>query len=442
MASYDALFQANIAVVCGALLLGRLVNGGGKKEAETAAADEGLKWRYLGVFLLFKLADWMQGPYFHDMYSKKVGGAQDKVAQLFLVGFGSAMVASLFVGKIVDTKGRRLASIAFALFFALTGFSTQSDDLTVLVLGRVMGGLATSLLYTAPEAWLMGECRRLGVSGAYIGAFFGWVYFLDSSVAIMAGWASEQLVRQSKDLSGTGEEDVTYPFLASSAVVLVATVGIALLWRENYADTAEDASEDGKKKTGGGESALSALLSSPRLLAIGAVQACVEGSMNVFVLNWGRALSGVSDEAIPYGTVFSCFMCCSMAGSTLGGVLKLSPAAQLALAAVVGIGGLAPTLLTTDAMHRCIGLCMYEAALGLYFPAIGTLRAAAVPDAHRASIMNYYRVPLNCVVVAGLLRYEQLGVQGGMAVVAASLGVVLVLAAGMAMAGAEKAKVE
>ena len=50
--------------------------------------------------------------------------------------------------------------------YMLTALSTRSNSLRVLVLGRILGGTATSLLFSAPEAWMVGEHSRLSLSGA------------------------------------------------------------------------------------------------------------------------------------------------------------------------------------------------------------------------------------------------------------------------------------
>ena len=45
---------------------------------------------------------------------------------------------------------------------------------------------------------------------------------------------------------------------------------------------------------------------------------------------------------------------------------------------------------------------LFEAACGVYFPALASLRTMYVPEAQRAAVMNFYRVPLNALVVVVL----------------------------------------
>ena len=49
--------------------------------------------RFLIVFWLFKMADWLQGPYFYEVYASKIFNGQaaslSLVSKLFLTGFGA-----------------------------------------------------------------------------------------------------------------------------------------------------------------------------------------------------------------------------------------------------------------------------------------------------------------------------------------------------------------
>ncbi len=78
--------------------------------------------------------------------------------------------------------------------------STHAESYSMLFLGRVAGGVATSLLFSVPESWLVSEfsvaTAPLGAAAAagarrfeesWLGELFGWMYFGDGMVAIFAG---------------------------------------------------------------------------------------------------------------------------------------------------------------------------------------------------------------------------------------------------------------
>ena len=75
-------------------------------------------------------------------------------------------------------------------------------------------------------------------------------------------------------------------------------------------------------------------------------------------------------------------------------------------------------------LHALTLSCLaFEMAVGFYFPSIGTLRSKYVPDAHKGSILNVFRIPLNLIVISTFLSINRLGVSGALALAAAILGV-------------------
>lgn len=154
-------------------------------DAETAVAKPSsitaLQMRYLSVFWLIRCADWLQGPYFYEVYASKVfGGVQASmslVSKLFLTGFASTALFGPLVGRLADTYGRKRGTLAFCLIYAIGAASTKSPLLSILLLGRVFSGIGTSLLFSAPESWLVGESQKGGddPDGKYLGETFGMV---------------------------------------------------------------------------------------------------------------------------------------------------------------------------------------------------------------------------------------------------------------------------
>merc|ERR1719326_639048 len=59
--------------------------------------------------------------------------------------------------------------------------------------------------------------------------------------------------------------------------------------------------------------------------------------------------------------------------------------------------------LFSNVMIRFVAFLAFEAAVGLYFPMIGTLKGDIVPEDMRSTIYNLYRLPLNGVVLLPLI---------------------------------------
>lgn len=149
-----------------------------------------LQRQFLAVFWLLRCADWLQGPYFYEVYASKIiNGAQASmslVSQLFLTGFASTALFGPYVGRATDNYGRKKGTLAFSIIYALGAISTKSPLFKVLFLGRILSGIGTSLLFSAPESWLVGESRKSGddPEGKYLGETFGmvWIYYSIESV--------------------------------------------------------------------------------------------------------------------------------------------------------------------------------------------------------------------------------------------------------------------
>jgi hypothetical protein len=52
---------------------------------------------------------------------------------------------------------------------------------------------------------------------------------------------------------------------------------------------------------------------------------------------------------------------------------------------------------------KFLGMNLFEVSVGMYFPVMGTLKGAIVPESKRAAIYNLYRIPLNFIVLFSLL---------------------------------------
>jgi len=140
-----------------------------------------LQMKFLSVFWLLRCADWLQGPYFYEVYASKVfNGVPASLAlisQLFLTGFASTALFGPSVGRALDSFGRKKGTVAFSIIYAIGALSTKSPLLQVLFFGRIMSGIGTSLLFSAPESWLVGEAQKSGddPDGSYLGETFGLV---------------------------------------------------------------------------------------------------------------------------------------------------------------------------------------------------------------------------------------------------------------------------
>jgi len=195
--SPNALFNSSLMALALATAIFKIAQqrdaASKKSDASTTASKPSsivsLQRKFLAVFWLLRCADWLQGPYFYEVYASKIfNGAQASmslVSQLFLTGFASTALFGPLVGRATDNYGRKKGTLAFSIVYALGAISTKSPLLKVLLLGRVLSGIGTSLLFSAPESWLVGEAQKSGddPEGKYLGETFGLVRVSTDSIS-------------------------------------------------------------------------------------------------------------------------------------------------------------------------------------------------------------------------------------------------------------------
>jgi MFS family permease len=114
--------------------------------------------QYIVVYLVIMLADWMQGTHMYTLYlSYNVN-----VSALFLTGFLSGALFAPFLGSFVDKFGRKNSCIVYCVLEIIINTLEHSQDFTILLLGRVLGGVSTNLLFSAFESWMATEHRKRG----------------------------------------------------------------------------------------------------------------------------------------------------------------------------------------------------------------------------------------------------------------------------------------
>jgi len=400
---------------------------------KTDAAARALRRRFLPVFWLLRMADWLQGPYFYEVYASKTFNGQpaslELVSRLFLAGFGSTALLGPYMGRLSDARGRKLGTLCYAALYAGAAATTKSPVLWILFAGRVLSGVGTSLLFSAPEAWLVGDAAKSGTSEA-LGSTFGAAYAGDALVAIVAG----QLAAAAASVRGP-----TGPFELSAGFLAAGALAACFLWKENVA------APSGTKGEGPSvRDAVTVIRKDRKILTVGAMQALFEGAMYIFVLQWPPALSkGIlksfgKGALTPFGAVFSCFMVCCLLGSTAFQALSdRGVRTEKKALATMGLATAAMACAAAAAKRNTIAsltaaFFAFELCVGMYFPTIGTLRSKYLPEGQRAIIMNLFGIPLNLLVVGCFLSIKRLGVSGALTVAAGALGLATAAAADLA----------
>lgn len=144
----------------------------------------------------------------------------------------------------------------------------------------------------------------------------------------------------------------------------------------------------------------------PRIFTVGMMAALFESSMYLWVFIWTPAITPSTGPKPPYGLIFTAFMVACMLGSKLFSFLAAKYETEQILLATLVLGlashGVMLHSVWRDETRLLAAFIVFEICVGLYFPAMGTLKSKIVPEECRTTIYNIYRIPLNIVVVLGL----------------------------------------
>jgi MFS transporter, MFS domain-containing protein family, molybdate-anion transporter len=296
-------------------------------------------------------------------------------------------------------------------FFLAPDFKNYS----ILMLGRLLGGVSTSLLFSVFEAWLIRSHADAELPKQCLSKSFSWAAYGNSVVAITAGLIANKIAHAGPmtpvtDLVYKG--GYLYPFDLALGALFCCAVGAQFLWGENYGedDTNQATNEKGRGKWHDGlKNALTTTMRNRDVFICGIISSLFEGSMYIFVFMWTPLLKSFLDPKddgdLPFGLIFACFMVNCMTGSSLFSILvEKYPVEKLGIAIfAVGASAMAIVCFEINSTMSFLGMNLFEITVGMYFPIMGTMKGGIVPEDKRAAIYNLYRIPLNFIVLFSLL---------------------------------------
>ncbi|KAJ8904875.1 hypothetical protein NDN08_001389 [Rhodosorus marinus] len=382
--------------------------------------------RYLLVYALACTSDWLQGAYVYALYTD-YGYGKKEVGQLFIAGYAASAVFGTFVASLADRFGRKRTVYIFCLTYGVSCATKHFPNFWVLLVGRALAGASTSILFTVFEvggqisrsnrksptrskvlnvfprfsssgmvcttcpmqAWMVCEHKANHFIQSLVSETFAKAVLINGISAISAGQAAGLIA------SKYGK---VLPFDLAILDLCVLALLVSLTWGENYGNNSESLLK-------GFKIAFRHVLRSERIRTLGFIQSLYESSLFLFVFLWTPALQNASSSEIPHGTIFSTFMVALMIGSTVSDALLKVFACELVLRTAFGMSVLAFLIcaLSERLETTFAAFLVFEVAVGMYFPAVGTIRAKLIPEESRSTIMNIYRIPLNFLVMLVVL---------------------------------------
>ncbi|KAM0336161.1 hypothetical protein ACHAPQ_004436 [Fusarium lateritium] len=145
--------------------------------------------RFLWAYGLAIAADWLQASiqasYLYSGLKNSHRLSEPVIACLFATGFVFAGTSTLFIGSMVDKYGSKAMCRYYCIMSSLSCLTMLLGNIPLLFVGRAMGGLANTILYSAFETWMIAEYHKQGFADC-VGA----LDVMHSSIAITNGFVA------------------------------------------------------------------------------------------------------------------------------------------------------------------------------------------------------------------------------------------------------------
>eukprot|EP00038_Savillea_parva_P017065 m.18980 g.18980 ORF g.18980 m.18980 type:complete len:490 (+) comp3647_c0_seq1:257-1726(+) len=353
-----------------------------------------MAWLYLPPYFTGVFADWMLGPYVYAVYTQ-YGYTMSEIGTLYVVGFVSSLSVGTMMGPFADRYGRRAAALAFCGIYVFSCACKNVGAYSVLMVGRFFGGVGTSLLYTAFESWAVYTFDEAGLDDKSKSRLFAMATFGNALSAVVAGLVTYPLNESYGPVA---------PFNAAIVPLIVCGGWILSGWNENYGS---------RRRTMKGSlfEGVGAIFNNRRVFMVGVVSALFEAVLYIFVFIWTPSLQlRAANSEVPLGLVFACYMTAKMCGTYAFEHLISVSRSETVLTCVLAVSALS---FAWPVWHRgyfetLMAHCVFEFSVGMYWPAVSTLRSECISEDLRSTTMSLFRVPLNLFVVFSLSGIDTL----------------------------------
>ena len=299
--------------------------------------------------------------------------------------------------------------IMYSVCYILACFTKMVPDYWTLMLGRFLSGISTSLLFSVFESWMVCEHHRQGFDNSLLGDTFSYATFGNGLVAVFAGLVANTAAESNGFVA---------PFVVAIFPLAIVGLVVSCSWSENYGNQQ-------LKLLSSLSKGLDLIRSDSRIAALGLGQSLFEGSMYTFVFMWTPALKTVAEieaeesgkeikgSTSDYlGLIFAVFMVSVMVGSSIFQIFaaKRDNLYKIPLymhfCAFLSMATITTFLDNKPVVYVCF--LVFEGCVGVFYPSYGVIKSEKIPEEIRSSVMNLFRLPLNCFVVLLLLKIKYL----------------------------------
>jgi MFS family permease len=209
-----------------------------------------------------------------------------------------------------DKFGRKKFAMLYCALYIGSCCTKHFNNYWILMVGRVLGGVATSLLFSVFESWMVAEHNHRGFSPEQLSDTFSKSMFCNSLVAIASGFmanfaADQKGLTESMAWPGFYTGGNSSPFDLAMLFLGACWLCISLKWSENYGDQGAPDTEASALSLSAIMDGVEIIRNDSKIFIIGVLAACFEGSMYTFVFLWTPILTKADSSSLPFGNIFA-----------------------------------------------------------------------------------------------------------------------------------------
>ena len=376
--------------------------------------------KYLVIYLIAVLGDWLQGPYLYRLYHYR-GFVGRQIVIIYLCGLVTSAFFAPSKGFLCDRFGRRATAICVCILNSISCLITLSHNYVILIVGRILAGISNSILFQALEIWYLHEhIETNDFPREWVQVTFSLATLGSSLVAVLAGVLADVVA----EWASLGAQS---PFILAIVFLLATGSLIIIQWSENYGPEKEMSVKKVRMSCSEG---LKIIAQNPDVFLVGVTQSLFESVLFVFVFIWTPILNPANP---PLGIVFACFMVCYVIGNILFRYLHFSLKTSLGMLLCYTTGLSSVVFLISSYYFankfprvNFLSFIIFELCCGVYFPSMREIRKEILPEDHRMSIINWFRVPLTLMSALVLLLFHD--TSGGLSEILLFCGVLMAIA--------------
>jgi hypothetical protein len=183
-----------LVVMCGVCVVLQAFmarRGAVKHGAGDHVAFQRLRRRYNAVYALGTFGDWIQGAYLYALY-REHGFEMANIGYIFVLGYFASATLGTYVAALGDQHGHRKLVMLYGVSYGIACVAMRWSSLAVLLVSRVLSGVAYSLLFSSFESWAITEVDRMRIDRRYLVQLFSAATFFNAASAVAAGIAGKR----------------------------------------------------------------------------------------------------------------------------------------------------------------------------------------------------------------------------------------------------------